>query len=88
MDYSDKRKHEMINQMINSKKSIVNNINDLISSDKLTCVIEGHNNMSFHKPSNYPSSNKEIILNLLLIDKEKILKDIEELKKQLEELVV
>lgn len=88
MEYSPKRQFEILTQLLNSKKRMVQNIDDLLLSDSLSCSINGFNNMSFHKPSSYESYNKEIITKLLESDREKILIDLEGIQKQIEELVI
>jgi hypothetical protein len=84
MEYTLKRKIQEIREQIAGRKKMLDNINDLLNSDNLTCQIEGSYNMSFHTPNKHLSLNKELIKKILSEDKEKIEKDLLDLGKKLE----
>jgi hypothetical protein len=86
MEYNDKRKREVLRQELNGKKRAIENINNLLNSDKLTCEIKGFNNMSFYVPSVHMSIRKDLISKILLKDKELLEIDITQIEKQFEEL--
>lgn len=88
MEYSQKRKIQTIKEGVFIRIKQLNNIDELISSDILSCEINGSNNTTFYKPHAHTSSRKQLIKEILLADKELINKEIEELQKKLEELTM
>lgn len=83
MDFKDKRDREILTQLINIKKRTIQNIDDLLLSDNLTCSIDGYNTMTFYKPSSYSSYNKELIIKLLMSDKERLFNELKELESKI-----
>lgn len=86
MDYSNKRKQQVFRELIYNKRNAIKNIDDLLNADNLSCQINGENNRSFHKPNNHMSFRKELIKDILTLDRNYILQEIQEIEKKLEEL--
>ena len=86
MEYSNKRKMQVIRELIYGKKNAIKNIDELLNSDNLSCEISGENNRTFYKPTNHISIIKNLIKEILLSDKEFIDQEIQELEKKLEQL--